>query len=1050
MWISEFSIRRPVFAVMLAVALISLGGISLGRLGVDLFPNVEFPYIVITSILPGADPETMESEVSDVIEENVNTISGIELLASFNSEGISRVIIEFSLDENVDAKAQDVRDRVAIAVRDLPADMEPPIVQRVDPDAAPIMSIMISGDLPIAELTHFANDVLKEEIERLPGVGSVSLVGGRAREIRVWLNTNDLRATGLTANDVVHAIRRENAEVPGGRLETQGRTREFGVTTDGQVATVREFEDLVIAFRENGAPTRLRDVARVEDGLEDERTYAELNGRLGVSLEVRRQSGRNTVEVARAVRTAVDDLRARAPAGTEMVIARDVSRFIESSARDVAKDMITGIVLVVMVTLLFLMSFRATAIVAIAIPTAIVSTFFAFYLFDFTINTLTLLALSVAVGLLVDDAIVVLESIQRQIDDGVTGKAAARASMKEVGSAVVAGSFSVLAVFIPIAFMEGIVGRFFLQYGLAIVFSVSVSLIVALTLTPVLCSRFLKSSKGDHGIFGVVDRGYAALENGYRRVLVVCIRWRYPVLAVAFASIFLGIAFASAIPMGFTSRADRSEFLAQLSLPLGTGISEARLVGNRVALALMEAEHVDDVFFTVGAGAEERVNEISYYVSIAPKQTREIGQEEIMDVARHIIHDEAPSAHAITVSDVPWVSSGGAQFDIELALQGPDLLLLEEYSHQIMDHMRASGQFVDVQSSFEVGRPEIQVNVNRYRAADLGVPVQSLAGIVHTLIGGVRATTFEDGGRRFEVRVQLDEEYRDSLEDLRRLQVRSTRGHLVDLESVAQVAVGSGPSRIERQNRTRRIALFANSAPGVALGTASAVLNDIMNDIHMADGYSTDSQGSAQRMNESAQAIKFAFMMALVALYMILASQFNSFSQPILIMLTAPLSFVGAFALIYYAGMEMSLFAQIGLIALMGLVMKNGILLVDLANRNRRGGLSAQQSMKAAGPVRLRPVLMTALSTIFGMVPVALSTSDGSEWRNAMGLLIIGGLTSSTFLTLLVIPAAYAVAADVGRFNGFLTHMAVAVGNRVLATLFAPRSQDHTKPETRP
>jgi len=1034
MWISDLSIRRPVFAVMIIAALVSLGFISLGRLGVDLFPKVEFPYMVITSVLQGADPETVETEISDVLEEAVNTISGIESLRSISTEGVSSVLIEFGLNEDVDVKAQDVRDQVALVTRDLPEDIEQPIVERVDPDAAPIMSVMISGDLPIAELTRYADDTVKQAIERLPGVGSVTLVGGRDREVRIWLDADSLRSLGLTANDVVRAIRRENTQVPGGRLETSGGALEFGITTEGEVASVREFEELVVAFRENGAPTLLRDVARVEDGLEDERSYAELNGRLGVSLEVRRQSGRNTVEVARSVRTAVEELALTSPSGIEMVIARDVSRFIESSARDVAKDMMTGIALVVFVTLIFLMNFRATAIVAIAIPTAVISTFFAFYIFDFTINTLTLLALSVAVGLLVDDAIVVLESIQRQIDEGKPPMEAASLGIKKVGSAVIAGSASVLAVFTPIAFMEGIVGRFFFQYGLAIVFSVSVSLLVAVTLTPMLCSRFLRKSSTHLHVFAFLEKAYLALEAGYRSVLNWTVRWRYGVLALAVASVFVGGLFAGQIPMGFTSKADRSEFIASVDLPLGTGISETRLVGNRIATALLANEYITDVFFTVGGGTEARVDQISFYAALTPKQDRSTGQAIVMDQARNAIRENAPSARDIVVAEVPWVSGGGlASSDIELVLQGPDLVILENLSFEIMDHMREQGDFVDLQSSYEFGRPEVQLEIERQRAADLGVPVMEIASVVRTLFGGVVATTFEETGSRFDVRVQLEPDQRTGIDNFRQAQVRSDRGMLIDLENVANVSVGSAAARIERQNRTRKISISANAPPGVALGTATEALEGILEEIEFPEGYRFQFEGMARRMKESAAAIGFAFLLALIALYMVLASQFNSFTQPALIMLTAPLSFVGAFAAIYFAGLEMSLFAQIGLIALMGLVMKNGILLIDLANQNRAAGMAPAEAMRSAGPERLRPVLMTALSTIFGMIPVALSTSDGAEWRNAMGILVIGGLTSSTFLTLLVVPAAYSAASDIGT--------AWRTGGKVLGRFLGRRSE---------
>ncbi|MFQ5534950.1 MAG: efflux RND transporter permease subunit, partial [Sphingomonadales bacterium] len=518
MRLADLSIRRPVFAVMLVGALIALGWISLGRLGVDLFPKVEFPNVSIATVLDGATPETIESEVTDVIEEEVNTIAGVEVLRSASSEGLSQVFIEFELEEDVDLKAQDVRDKVSTVMGELPVDVEPPVIEKVDPDSAPIMSVMISGDMPVRELTDFADNVLKERLQRISGVGSVRLIGDRDREVRIWLDSDRLRSYELTADDVLRALRREHAEIPGGRMDSDGRRVEFSVKTKGEVQAVAEFSDIVIAFHD-GAPTYLRDVARVEDGAEEERTYAELNGRQGISLEIRRQSGKNTVEVARAVKQAVADIEKRLPPGAEIVIARDISRFIESSVRDVAEDMEVGILLVVIVILLFLLSMRATVIVAIAIPAAIISTFFAFYVFDFTINLLTLMALSVSIGLLVDDAIVVLESIHRHIEEGHPPFKAASLGVRQVGSAVLAGTASVMAVFIPIAFMEGIVGRFFFQYGLAIVFAVGVSLLVSLTLTPSLCARMLRKNLSQARIFVLADKGYQKLERAYGRLL---------------------------------------------------------------------------------------------------------------------------------------------------------------------------------------------------------------------------------------------------------------------------------------------------------------------------------------------------------------------------------------------------------------------------------------------------------------------------------------------------------------------------------------------------
>ncbi|MEQ8750827.1 MAG: efflux RND transporter permease subunit [Amphiplicatus sp.] len=1023
MWLVDLSIKRPVFAVMIIGALVVLGWISMGRLGVDLFPDVEFPYVAVTTTLEGASPDTMETEVSDVIEESVNTISGIKQLRSTSADGLSQVFIEFELEENVDVKAQDVRDKVNIARRDLPEDIDPPVIEKVDPDAAPIMSIMIAANAPIGDITTYADEVVKEAVQRLPGVGSVTIVGGRLREIRIWLNADKMRAFGVTADDVVRAVRSEHAEVPGGRLETGGGAREFGAKTVSEAQTPREFADLVVAFRDSGAPTLIGDVARIEDGLEDERSYAEFNGRPGVSLEVRRQSGRNTLEVAEAVYAEIERLKAAAPDGYELVVARDVSRFIESSVEDVTHELEIAIVLVVIVTFFFLLSWRATLMVAIAIPTSLISAFFAFEVFDFTINMLTLLALTVTIGLLVDDAIVVVESVQRDITAGVEPEIAARQGTERVALAVLAGTFATLAVFVPIAFMEGVVGRFFLQYGLAIVFAVSVSLLVALTLTPMLASRFLKPES--HPPFlRPIENFHRGLDRFYGRVVGAVVRWRYVALAAAIGSLFVGGFFASKVPSSFTSKADRSEFLGAIELPLGSGIAESKKAIALANEALSGVEHVGNIFLTAGAGSRGETNVIDLYASITPKQERRIGQFEVMDVARHALNEAIPEAKEITVAEVPWISGGGVSTgDVELAVRGDAIPEIDAYVTAVMAQMRETNLYSDLRSSFEEGRPELLIDFNRTRAGDLGVSARTLATTARTVIGGVDAGTYEEGGRRFDVRVRLEESQRQNRDQLALIQVRNGSGQLIDLASVATLRFATGPSQIDRQDRARKISILANTASGVALGTATEALEAIIAENPPPANMQISYEGSVRRMNESISAIIFAFGLAMIALYIVLASQFNSFVQPILIMLTAPLSFSGAFAMLYFGGQEMSLFAQIGLIALMGIVMKNGILLVDRANQLREEGASAREAILKACPERLRPVLMTAFAAIFGMIPVALSNSDGAEWRNALGYLIIGGLSSSTILTLLVVPAAYMVPGDVkklaaGIFSG--------------------------------
>ena len=1017
MRIADFSIRRPVFAVMLIGAFVGLGAISLGRLGVDLFPRIEFPYMAVTTVLEGANPETVESEVTDVLEDHLNTISGIKEIQSVSSEGLSQVFIQFELDEDADEKAEDVREKVARAVGELPSETEAPIVEKVDPDAAPILSVMVSGDLPIRSLTEFADRAVKERIQRVPGVGSAQLVGGREREIRIWLDGARLRSYELTALDVIQAIRAEHADIPGGLLEADADTTEFAVKTRGEVGTAREFAEIVVAYRD-GAPTTVGDVARIEDGAEDERTFAQLDGIRGVSLDVRRQSGRNTVEVARAIKEVVEELRREAPPGVKLVVARDISRFIEASAHDVTVDILLGGILAVLVTLAFLRSFRTTLIVAVAIPTSIVSTFFLFYLMDFTLNMLTLMALSVSIGLLIDDAIVVLESIHRKIEEGLPPMVAAAQGTAEVGSAVIAGTASVLAVFLPIAFMQGVIGRFFYEYGLAISFAVAISLLVAVTLTPTLCARVLRFSESEGAVARGLENLYRRLEETYGRLLGAAMRRRLVVVGLALVAVYGGVALARGIPLEFSSKADRSEFEGIVELPAGTGIAETKRVAGKVARAVAEVEHVEHVFLTIGAGSQGRVNEMSVYVELTPKQERTTGQLALMEAARASMRRAAPEAKLVGVNEIAWISGGGfSAYNVEYGVTGPSLDRLEEITDAIVARMRSDPHFVDAKSGFEEGKPELEIVVDRARAADLGVPIRSLATTVRALIGGIDVATFEEDGRRYDVRVRLERHQRDDLDEVGRIQVRPVAGAPVDLASLATLRVSSGPAQIERENRGRKVSFFANTPEGVALGTAALRLDEIVDEVGLTAGYHGKHAGAAQRMQDSAEAVVFAFFLALAALYMILASQFDSFSQPAVIMLSAPLSFVGAFAALALSGTALSIWAQIGLVALMGLVMKNGILLVDYANQRRSMGATARDAMLAAGPVRLRPVLMTAFSTIAGMIPVVIAQSDGAEFRRPMGLLVIGGLASSTFLTLLVVPVAYTLVADLSRLS---------------------------------
>lgn len=1012
MWLADLCIRRPVLAIMMTAALMMLGLVAMSRVSIDLFPSVEVPIVTVETILEGASPSTIETEVTERLEEELIAISGVDTMRSISADGFSQIILEFDMEENPNLKAQEVRDKINQAMPDLPDSVSQPVVSILDPDSEPIISVIVAGPRPVGELTAFAKDIIKERLQRVPGVGSVKLVGGREREIRVWLNASQMRGYGVIADDVNNAIQREHANIPGGRLDYRSGSTELTIKTLGEVTTLKEMSDIVI-FRNNMGTVRLNDIAEIEDGLEDERSYAELDGGAGISLEVRKQSGTNTVDIANSVKAALVELGTKIPPDISLVTVRDNSRFIESAMQDVSYDILLGIVLVVIVTLVFLLNVRATVIVATAIPTAVIATFYAFYLLDFSINMISLIAISLCVGLLVDDAIVVLESIYREVEAGLKPKEAASMGTRKVATAVIASTLCVMGVFLPISFTTGLVGVFFYQYGVTITVAVAFSLFVSVTLTPMLSSRMLKKDNGHNAISALLDRGYTLLEGVYAQSLGFALHKRWLVLLLATAAVGMGAHYAGEVPLSFTSKTDRSEFLAKVELPLGTGISEAKRVAARVSRSVSSLDHISLVFTVIASGTQAKTNEISFYFGLTPKQHRNIHQKEIMDTVRTALAAAVPDAKHIALNDVPWISGGGFfGADMDMALIGPDLEQLRQYADTVTAKMDQSGMFRDVKSSYELGKPELQVKIDRNRAADLGISIRDIASSVGITMGGADVAGYEEFGNRYDVRMRFADEYRDNIGKFDLIQLRAADGSLVDFRNVAEVNLTSGPVQIDHYNRARKIGVSANAPPGVATGDLMKKMDEIILELDMAAGYESSYLGTSEQVTEIADAILFALVMSLLTLYMILASQFNSYTQPVIIMLTAPLSFVGAFSLLAWTNSELSVTTQIGLVALMGLVMKNGILLVDYANQGVEQGRTAREAMLEAAHLRLRPVLMTAFSTIFGMIPIALATSDGAELRNSMGIIVIGGLISSTFLTLFVVPAAYTLLAD--------------------------------------
>jgi HAE1 family hydrophobic/amphiphilic exporter-1 len=1007
--IADASIRRPVFAVMLVASMVVLGLVSIPRLGVDLWPRIEFPIVTVQTLLPGAAPETMEHEVTQVLEESINTVEGIRSLRSVSSDSLSLLFVEFELEYDVQEKAQQVRERVAAVAAALPEDAEPPVVDRVDPDAQPVLAILLSGPYSIRSLSEYADKRLKPRLERVHGVGSVNLVGDRPREMRVWLDPVRLAGYGLSVDDVLGSLQREHVEMPGGRIE--GAHREWALETSGKLRSAEEFSAVVVAER-NGRVTHLADVAVVEDGLADERTLSRLDGRRGVALLVRRQSGENVVRVVDAVRAELDRVRAELPPGYEMVVAQDTSEFIRRSIREVVEALAWGALLASATVLLFLRNLRSTLVASVAIPTSLVGTFVFFYAFGFTINTMTLMALSLSVGLLIDDAIVVLENVYRHMEQGEPPKQAASEGTQEIGLAVIATSLAVCAVFVPIAFLSGVVGRFFREFGLAATCSVGLSTLVAVTATPMLCARYVRVAPERGALRLWWGRQLAALEAAHRRALWWGLAHRGAVAGGALAAVVAGGLLAAGSPINFINPEDRGEFYVWLEMPLGTPLAGTQAALVRVEESLREIPEVETLFATVGAGSKRRVSDARIYVRLVHKAQRDATQAEVMERARARVEALALPLDEFAVENLAMIEvAGGRHADLMYSLRGPRMDQLHAYAEQLLARMREAGGYAELYSSYEVGKPEVSLEIQRDRAAALGVSAAQIGRTISALYAGVEAVTFEDAGERYPVRVQVRPEDRDDLSKLELASTRARSGQLVPLRNVVEPRIGLGPLEIERENRSRVVTIYGNLA-GKPAAEADREVVRLAQEIGISGEYSLEAAGAAQRLRETTAAIRFAFVMALVAIYMILAAQFNSFVHPFTIMLSAPLSFVGAFAALRLYGGALDVMGQIAFLMLMGIVMKNGILLVDYTITLRRRGVALHEAAVEAGTTRLRPVLMTAVSTIFGMLPVALGAGDGSEWRQPMGIVSIGGLTASTLLTLVVVPVAYTLVDD--------------------------------------
>jgi HAE1 family hydrophobic/amphiphilic exporter-1 len=1014
MWLADTSIKRPVFATMFIMALVVFGIVSYPEIGVDLYPKIDFPIINVTTTLKGASPEIMDIDVTDKIEETINTINGVKTITSQSVEGASVVNVEFVLERDIDLAVQDVREKVSTIRSKLPTDIDEPIIEKVDPDANPVLWLNLSGNKPIRELSTYADEVLKEKFQRIPDVGAIRMGGLRLRQVRVWLDPDRLRAYEIAPGDIMQALQRENVELPGGRIESG--SKEYSVKIKGEFPNIPDFNDLILAYYK-GAPVRIRDVGRAEDGMAEKRSIARFNGVPAVGFGIQKQSGTNTVEVIDRVKKELVKIRQNLPPGMSINIAFDQSTFIKRSINEVQNHLILGSFLAVLAVFLFLRNVRTTLISAVALPVSVIATFALIRFFNFTFNNMTMLALSISVGILIDDAIIVIENIHRHIEEGMAPREAASFATSEIGLAVMATTLAIVAIFLPVAFMKGIIGRFFMQFAFTVVFAVLVSLVVSFTLTPMMASIMLKPHEKriskDASRFAFlfrigdsIEKIYKKAENLYRRILEISLHHRAIVLIGALVIFVFSIYITQFMGKELVPPEDQSVFIVRLEAPIDYSIDMADELLTKANDALKEFPEVKAIYYSLGYGRTQEINKAVMFTTLTNKGERKKSQDQIMSELRRKLK-QIPGLKA-SVENVSLVGGGVRNVPIQYSIRGSDLGTLQTYTRQIVGEFSKLPGIVDVDTSLETGKPELKVFIDRDKAADFGLTVASVAEAVNLLISGeVDVTKYKDEarGRRYDLRVRLNPESRMNPEDLGRLYVRGKDGRLVELANVVSIREGGGPNIINRVDRQRAITVFAGLEKK-PLGQAKAELDAIAAKVLTPD-YTPKYKGMADTMAESFQYLLFALFLGIIMAYMVLASQFESFVHPFIVLLSMPLSFVGAFGLLLVMGKTLNIFSFIGVILLMGLVKKNAILLVDYTNTLRERGMARREAILQAGPVRLRPILMTTFAMVFGMLPVALGLGEGAETRSPMGLAVIGGLLASLFLTLVVVPAAY-------------------------------------------
>jgi hydrophobic/amphiphilic exporter-1 (mainly G- bacteria), HAE1 family len=1035
--LAEICIRRPVFATMIVLSLVVVGAAGFFRLGVDRFPAVDLPTVSVRVGLPGAAPEEVESLITQQVEEVVNTVDGISELRSISGQGSSIVIATFDLDRDLESAAQDVRDRVNTLGRRLPEDSTPPTVQKFDNDSTPVLTIALTADRSLRELTELADKTARPQLERIGGVGEVRVVGGLDRAINVWIDAERLAAYQISISAIREALERQNTDVPGGNVTT-GK-EELTLRTLGRFTDPRQFDDLVIA-NVNGAPVRLRDVGRVEDGTKEQRSFSRLNGVPTVTLDIRRQSGANTVEVINGLKAALPRVAGQLPNDVKLEVIRDQSRYIEAALHEIQTHLILGSILASLVVLVFMRSWRSTLIAAVAIPCSVISTFGMMKALDFTLNSVTMLALVLMVGVVIDDAIVVLENIFRFIEEKrIEAKEAAREATKDIGLAVLATTLSLVVIFLPVSFMSSISGRFLYQFGITAAVAIMVSLLVSFTLTPMMSSRLIRvaDAKGGHDEPSSRKGFYRHIDASYSWLLAFAMRHRMAVALLSLAVVLTSIPLYRAVKQEFIpTNVDEAEFEVGINGPEGTNLAVMNETVTAMEKDILETPGVTMVLSSAGGGFLGGVNQGDMYVRIAPHEERTLSfskfwhelkegtplnafrgnytQQDVMQEVRRRLRRYSPMR--ISVRNGRSFNFGtGGRSDIDFVFRGPDIVALAGYADDLVARSESLGGIVDADTTLKLNKPELRVRIDRERAADLGVDTSDIATSLRLMVGGEEeASRFRDEqiNEDYDVQLRLTEADRRDVDTISRLYVPSSRGGLVRLDNLVKITRDTSPSRIDRLDRERQVSVRASVAPGYALADRIEVLRGAVGEMNLPIAYTTTVSGRARELEKTFTEFIWAFILSVIFMYMILASQFESTVHPLTILLSLPLSVPFALLALWGTGDTLNLYSALGVLVLFGVVKKNAILQIDHMNNLRERGMERYEAIMQGNRDRLRPILMTTLALVAGMLPLALGTGPGAEERRSIAIVVIGGQTLSLLLTLIATPVVYSLLDD--------------------------------------